>query len=345
MAGPVIDHLVRLDLLTPVLVAATGDDRWRTCEASLITGGKSNLTFELRSPAGELILRRPPTGDLLPTAHDMGREARVQRALAGSAVPVPSIVLCDDGRLLGVPMYVMAKVPGRVIQNQLPAGYADSEADRVAIADVLIDVLAELHAIDPTDVGLTDYGRPDGFVERQLRRWTKQWQSTMTEPVPAVDELLARLGRRIPRDQRRAIVHGDYRLDNCMLALDDPRRIVAVLDWELSTLGDPLTDVGMLLFYWVEADEPVPALTPAVTRQPGFPGRRHLVERYAERTGWDLRDLAFYEAFAHFKFAAVAQGIAARAASGSMAGQKFGDLSQEARRIAEAGLARLRRED
>src|SRR4051812_23825925 len=222
MTDPGIDHLIRLDVLTPVLVAATGDDRWRTCEASLITGGKSNLTFELRSPAGELILRRPPTGDLLPTAHDMGREARVQQALAGSSVPVPEIVLRDDGQLLGVPMYVMAKVHGRVIQNELPAGYADSAADRVALADTLVDVLTELHAIHPADVGLADYGRPDGLVERQLRRWTKQWQGAMTEPVPAVDELLARLARRLPREQRGTIVHGDYRLDNCMLALDDP---------------------------------------------------------------------------------------------------------------------------
>src|SRR4051812_34974746 len=194
MTDPGIDHLIRLDVLTPVLVAATGDDRWRTCEASLITGGKSNLTFELRSPAGELILRRPPSGDLLPTAHDMGREARVQRALAGSAVPVPSIVLRDDGELLGVPMYVMAKVAGRVIRDEVPPGYAESAADRMAMADVLVDVLAELHAIDPAEVGLADYGRPEGFVERQLRRWTTQWRRTMTEPVSAMDELLARLG-------------------------------------------------------------------------------------------------------------------------------------------------------
>jgi aminoglycoside phosphotransferase (APT) family kinase protein len=344
MAAQGIDHLARPDVLGPVLAAATGDDRWGDCRATLIAGGKSNLTFELSSAAGELVLRRPPSGDLLPSAHDMGREARVQEALAGSPVPVPTVVLDDDGELLGVPCYVMSKVAGWVIRDELPAGYADSHSDRVAVADVLVDVLADLHEIDPVAVGLGDYGRPDGFVERQLRRWTRQWQSTMTEPVPAVEELSARLGRRLPRRSRSSIVHGDYRLDNCLLGEDDPSRVAAVLDWELSTLGDPLTDLGMLLFYWVEPGEPRPVLTPALTQESGFPGRRHLAERYARRTGSELADLAFYEAFAHFKFAAIAQGIAARVAAGSMAGQDFGDLSGEVLRIAETGLARLREE-
>jgi aminoglycoside phosphotransferase (APT) family kinase protein len=344
MADQGIDLLARPNVLGPVLAATTEDDRWRDCRATLIAGGKSNLTFELSSAAGELILRRPPSGDLLPSAHDMAREARVQEALAGSPVPVPTVVLADDGELLGVPCYVMSKVAGRVIRDELPAGYADSDSDRVAVADVLVDVLADLHEIDPVAVGLGDYGRPDGFVERQLRRWTRQWQSTMTEPVPAVEELAARLGRRLPRRSRSSIVHGDYRLDNCLLGEDDPSRVAAVLDWELSTLGDPLTDLGMLLFYWAEPGEPVPVLTPALTQESGFPSRRHLLERYARRTGVDLGELAFYEAFAHFKFAAIAQGIAARVAAGSMAGQDFGDLSGEVLRIAETGLARLREE-
>jgi aminoglycoside phosphotransferase (APT) family kinase protein len=345
MAVPGVADLVRPDLVGPAIAASTGDDRWRACEARLIAGGKSNLTFELRSSAGELILRRPPSGELLPSAHDMGREARVQQALAGSRVPVPTVVLRDDGAVLGVPFYVMTKVPGHVIRDDLPAGYADAPADRVAIADALVDALTELHAIDHAEVGLADYGRPEGFLERQLRRWTKQWQSAMTEPVPAVDELARRLGRRLPRSRRGTIVHGDYRLDNCLLDTENPARVAAVLDWELSTLGDPLTDLGMLMFYWVEPGAPRPALTPAVTQAAGFPGRRHLAERYASRTGTDLDDLVFYEAFAHFKFAAIAQGIAARVAAGSMAGQDFGDLNGEVVRIAETGLTLLSPED
>ncbi|WP_116450857.1 phosphotransferase family protein [Blastococcus litoris] len=341
------DHaaLVRLDVVGPALAAATGDGRWTDVEAELIAGGKSNLTFAVRSPAGELVLRRPPSGDLLPSAHDMGRETRVQRALAATAVPVPSIVLHDEGDLLGVPFYVMTKVPGHVVRDELPAGYADTPEQKRAIADALVDVLVELHAVDPAAVGLAGYGRPDGFLERQLRRWTAQWESTATQPVAAVDALAARLSRRLPASAPRpAIVHGDYRLDNCLLDPHDPARIAAVLDWELSTVGDPLTDVGMLLFYWVEPGEPAPVLTPAVTRAPGFPARSHLAERYAARAGLDLGELVFYEAFAHFKFAAIAQGIAARVAAGAMAGQDFGDLDGEVRRIAEAGLARLEQE-
>jgi aminoglycoside phosphotransferase (APT) family kinase protein len=249
--GEVTDHadLVRLDVVGPAIASETGDPRWAACKATLIAGGKSNLTFVLRSPAGELVLRRPPSGDLLPSAHDMGRETRVQQALAGSAVPVPEIVLHDDGDLLGVPFYVMSKVPGHVVRDELPPGYADTAAQKRGIADALVDVLVELHSVDPASVGLSDYGRPEGFLERQVRRWTAQWERTATAPVPAVDELAARLARRLPSvPQRPAIVHGDYRLDNCLLDPHDPSRIAAVLDWELSTLGDPLTDVGMLLF-------------------------------------------------------------------------------------------------
>jgi aminoglycoside phosphotransferase (APT) family kinase protein len=159
--------------------------------------------------------------------------------------------------------------------------------------------------------------------------------------VRAVDELGGRLARLLPESQRASIVHGDYRLDNCLMALADPSRVTAVLDWELSTLGDPLTDLGLLLFYWREPGEDQPALTPAVTRNPGFPGRAHLAERYAWRTGAQLDGIAFYEAFAHFKFAVIAQGIAARVTAGSMAGQDFGSLDQEVLKIAEEGLSRL----
>lgn len=338
-----LHELARPDLLGPSIAVVTGDERWRQCEASLITGGKSNLTFELRSEAGELILRRPPSGSLLPSAHDMGREARVQRALQGTPVPVPRVVLHDGGHLLGVPCYVMTKVPGHVIRDELPAGYAAGMADRTALADALVDVLVDLHTIDPADVGLTAYGRPDGFLERQLRRWSRQWESTMTVTVPAMDELAAQLGRQLPAHHRRSIVHGDYRLDNCLMDTTDPARVAAVLDWELSTLGDPLTDLGMLLFYWVEQGAPRPVLTPSVTQLDGFPRRGHLAERYARGTGVALEELAFYEGLAHFKFAAIAQGIAARVAAGAMAGQDFGDLDDEVRRIAEMGLTCLRR--
>jgi aminoglycoside phosphotransferase (APT) family kinase protein len=314
-------------------------------DATLIAGGKSNLTFEVTSEAGVVILRRPPSGELLPSAHDMGREARIQLALAGTSVPVPKVVLQEaSGDVLSVPFYVMEKVPGHVIRAELPHGYAESPGEKLALANALVDVLADLHRVDPEAIGLGDYGRPYGYLERQIRRWNGQWERTKTREVKAVDELGGRLARLMPASQRESIVHGDYRLDNCLMALADPSRVTAVLDWELSTLGDPLTDLGLLLFYWREPGEDERVLTPAVTRNPGFPRRAHLAERYAQRTGASLDDIAFYEAFAHFKFAVIAQGIAARVAVDAMAGQDFGNLDDEVLKIAEEGLNRLEQE-
>ena len=339
-----IDDLVRPDRLGPMIAKATGDERWRSLVATLVSGGKSNLTFELTSEAGVLILRRPPSGALLPSAHDMRREVRVQRALAGTPVPVPRVVAEEPtGELLGVPFYVMEKVPGHCIRGTLPEGYAQTPEERTALADALTDVLAALHMLDPESIGLGDHGRPSGYLERQIRRWCDQWNRTKTRDVPAVDELAARLARRMPPERRPAIVHGDYRLDNCLMDRDDPSRVRAVLDWELSTLGDPLADLGMLLFYWREPGEEELALIPAVSHLPGFPPRSHLAERYAARTGVDLTEIAFYEAFACFKYAVIAQGIAVRVAAGAMAGQDFGDLGDEVVGIAEQGLHRLDR--
>jgi aminoglycoside phosphotransferase (APT) family kinase protein len=341
-----IVDLVRLDQLGPALAHATGDGRWCSSNATLIAGGKSNLTFEVTSEAGVVILRRPPSGELLPSAHDMGREARIQQALAGTSVPVPRVVLREaTGELLGVPFYVMEKVAGHVIRDQMPEGYAETPGEKLALANALIDALAELHEVEPKAIGLGDYGRPHGYLERQIRRWNGQWEKTKTHEVAAVDELGGRLARLLPEGQRESIVHGDFRLDNCLMALADPSRVAAVLDWELSTLGDPLTDLGLLLFYWREPGEDERVLTPTVTRNPGFPTRVHLAERYAQLTGSQLDHIAFYEAFAHFKFAVIAQGIASRVAVGAMAGQDFGNLDKEVLKIAEEGLIRLERKD
>src|ERR1700722_18035187 len=215
--------LTRTEALGPLLSRATGDDRWRRLEAELITGGKSNLTYLLRSPAGELILRRPPSGAVLATAHDMNREVRVQRALAQTAVPVPEVILYDDGDLLGVPCYVMTKVDGLVLRGSaLPAGFAATGAERTALGNALADGLADLHAIDPAAVGLADFGRPQGFVERQVRRWRTQWEASLDMPAPAVDELGSRLAANVPVSPAAAIAHGDYRIDNCIVDAGDP---------------------------------------------------------------------------------------------------------------------------
>jgi aminoglycoside phosphotransferase (APT) family kinase protein len=337
-----VDALVRPDLLGPALARATGDDAWLLTEARLITGGKSNLTFELSSTAGHLILRRPPTGTLLPRAHDMGREARIQRALQGTDVPVAEVVLEDAGDLLGVPFYVMERVEGHVIRERLPSDYASTTADRHAMAYGLIDVLAGLHAIDPLDTGLADYGRHSGYVERQLATWSRQWQASRTRSVPDIEALAARLRETMPVTSNLGIVHGDYRLDNCVMDTLRPGRMRAVLDWELSTLGDPLSDLGSMMLFWREPGETHTSLTPGVSDQRGFPSRAELAERYAALTGFDLAGLAFYEALAHFRFAVIVQGVAARAAAGAMGGQTFGDLHAEVAALAATGLRLLR---
>jgi len=334
------ENLTRLDLVGPALARALGDPGWERLEASLVSGGKSNLTFELTSDAGEAVLRRPPDGPLLPRAHDMAREARVQRALAGTAVPVAAILFEDPGDLIGVPFYVMEKVDGYVIRT-LPAGWAESPGDRQAIADVLVDTLADLHAIDPDEIGLSGFGRPAGLGERQVRRWSDQWERSKGHDVPAVDELGRLLRANPPKGPGGAIVHGDFRIDNCLMGKQMPPTVKAVLDWELATLGEPLADLGLFLFYWREPGDHKPAMTPAPTMLPGFPPRAYLAERYAERTGADLSGLSAWVALAHFKSAVIAQGIAARVQAGSMAGQEFGDIGGEVDRIAAEGLALL----
>lgn len=332
------DEIVRLDRLGPRLAEVTGQAAWRNASAELVSGGKSNLTYLLRSDAGELVLRRPPTGELLPSAHDMMREARVQSALAATDVPTAPIVLADGGDLIGIQCYVMEKVEGHIIREAMPPGYAEAPAEREAMGHVFADTLAALHAVDPEAVGLGDYGRPEGFMERQVRRWTGQWEKSKTHEVPEITELSRRLAAAVPAQQRSTIVHGDFRIDNVVYDAHEPGRINAVLDWELSTLGDPLTDVGLLMLFWRNTDEPDLPLIPGVTHLPGFPERDAMLERYAKASGADLSDMDFYQAFAHFKFAVIAQGVSARFAAGAMGDQQLGDLDDEIRALGARGL-------
>jgi aminoglycoside phosphotransferase (APT) family kinase protein len=330
----------------PLLADALHDPRWRACDVALISGGKSNLTYRVACDAGEVVLRRPPLGHVLPTAHDMVREHRVLHALDGTAVPVPRVLLLGgaDGPL-GVDFYVMERVVGHVCRNVLPPGYADGPEPRAAIGAALVDVLADLHAVDPAAVGLEGFGRPAGFVERQLRRWSQQWEASKSAELPALDALRDELVRTMPPQRADAIVHGDYRLDNTILHPTTPGHIVAVLDWEMSTLGDPLTDLGTLLAYWSEdADDAVIAaarVMAPVTAAEGFPTRAEVVSRYAARTGFDVSGVGWYQAFAYFKLAVVCQGIAARAAGGAMLGSGFDDAQRLVGPLVAAGRRRL----
>ncbi|MFF4829322.1 phosphotransferase family protein [Streptomyces sp. NPDC001312] len=292
----------------------------------LIEGGRSNLTYAVSDGASQWVVRRPPLGHVLATAHDMGREHRVISALHPTEVPVPrTVLLCEDEDVLGAPFYVMEFVEGtpyRTADQLAPLGV---ERTRNAALS-LVDTLVELHAVDPAEVGLEGFGRPEGFLDRQLRRWGKQLAASRNRELAGVDELHAALGRALPVSPAPAVVHGDYRLDNVLLGPDD--RITAVLDWEMSTLGDPLTDLGLLVMYSTPLgmpDSPVSTTAEA----PGHPSAAELVERYADRSGRDVSAVSWYTAFAWFKLAVILEGIHYRYTLGQTVGRGFdriGDL-------------------
>jgi aminoglycoside phosphotransferase (APT) family kinase protein len=329
-------------IVGPMLADVLHDPRWLSCDVALISGGKSNLTYRLACDAGEVILRRPPLGHILATAHDMGREYRVMSALAGTAVPVPRVFhLGTADSPLGSPFYVMERVLGHICRNALPTGYADAPEDRRRIGNALVDALANLHMVDPAAVGLAEFGRPAGFMERQLRRWSQQWEASKADDLPALDALRQDLEGALPDQRANAVVHGDYRLDNAILHPTQPGTIVALLDWEMSTLGDPLADLGAMVAYWSEAgDNEIlqrARIVAPVTAAEGFPTRAEIVERYVSRTGIDASDVDWYQSFAYFKLAVVCQGIAARAAGGAMVGSGFDQAQGLVAPLVEAG--------
>ncbi len=313
------------------LAAELGDARWRDATLSPIGAGRSNLTYRVESPAGAVVLRRPPVGEVTATAHDMGREQRVISALGPTPVPVPAVLAGSaGGPPVDAPCFVMELVDGVVPLGELPAGWAGTGAERSRIGQGMIDVLAALHRVDPDEVGLSDFGRPDGFMVRQVRRWGQQWDAARAHGGPGTDEhtvrelnrLAERLDGAVPAAQRSTIVHGDYRIDNCVFDRAEPGRILAVLDWEMSTLGDPMADLGLLLVYWHQAEEkPIWRAAQHLsspTRLPGFPLRADVAQAYALATGLDLEPLPWYAAFGAFKLAVVLAGVLARVRAGSV---------------------------
>jgi aminoglycoside phosphotransferase (APT) family kinase protein len=304
----------------------------------LIPGGRSNLTYRLTDGEHRWVLRRPPLGHVLATAHDMSREHRVISALGPTAVPVPRTeLLCEDTEVLGAPFYLMEEVPGAALRQRDQCRWLTPEKAGV-LSQRLVDVLADLHAVDPAEVGLTDFGRPDGFLKRQVARWGKQLDASRSRDVPGIDDLRDWLGNTVPETSRATIVHGDYRLDN-VLVTEDPLGISAVLDWEMATLGDPLTDLGLLYVYWHGIGETDDPITGTVLSLPGFWTREQLVERYAERTGADVGDLGWYVAFAYFKLAVILEGIHFRFTSGKTVGAGFDTIGQMVLPLVRQGLA------
>ncbi|HEY3260058.1 MAG TPA: phosphotransferase family protein [Pseudonocardiaceae bacterium] len=305
--------------------------------AELIPGGRSNLTYVVTDGAQTWVLRRPPLGHVLATAHDMGREFRVLSALAGSQVPVPvTIVLCVDETVLGSPFYLMKKVDGTVYRTaQDTAGFTTPRARELSRR--LVDVLAELHAVDIDAVGLADFGRPDGYLARQVRRWRGQLEKSRSREVPGIDELADRLAATVPTSRDATILHGDYRLDNVIVGPGDD--IVAVLDWEMSTLGDPLADLGLLLVYW-----DTPLSMQGVSTGHGFPSGAEVAQRYAAITGRDLAELDWYVALGLFKLAVVAEGIYFRHTQGKTVGEGFDRFGGMPAMLVEQGLKTVPKE-
>ncbi|MBV9660458.1 MAG: phosphotransferase family protein [Acidimicrobiales bacterium] len=290
---------------------------------TLIAGGRSNLTFRVDDAAGNrFVLRRPPTGHLLPTAHDMAREHRIISALGPAGVPAPpALGLCEDVAVNGAPFYVMGFVDGVIARDERDVDKYLDEPARGRASLALVDTLASIHLVDPDAVGLGDLGRKDAYVARQLKRWHANYhganQARGGAPLPAIDAIHSLLWAAIPEQGAAAVVHGDYRLDNCILA-PDGSRVDAVLDWELCTLGDPLADLAQLLVYWPEPGERS-ALGHAPTSRPGFARRVELVERYEKRIGRAAAHLDFYVAFAYWRLACILEGVYARYAGGAMA--------------------------
>jgi aminoglycoside phosphotransferase (APT) family kinase protein len=281
--------------------------------ATRIGEGRSNVTYLLQRGDVRLVLRRPPRPPLPPSAHDVVREARVQQALERAGARVPHVVdVCEDESVLGVAFYLTEYLEGSIVGEELPAAL-DPPAERRQIGLELLDALAEIHAIDWEAAGLAGFGRPTGYLERQLRRWSALWEENATRALPAVAKLGAWLEANRPESGPATVVHGDYRLGNVMLSTDAPARVIAVLDWELSTIGDPLADLGYLVATYSDAGSPRTALELSpVTAAEGFPSRKELAERYAERRGASLQELPWYEALALWKAAVFCEAIYGR---------------------------------
>lgn len=307
--------------------------------ARLIEGGRSNLTYAVTDGATRWVVRRPPLGHVLATAHDMKREHRVISALhRGTEVPVPApVLLCEDVDVLGAPFYVMDFVDGtpfRTAEELAPLG---AERTRAAVLG-LVDTLVDLHSVDPEAIGLGDFGRPDGFLDRQLRRWGKQLDASRNRDLAGIDELHAALGRRLPASPGPTVVHGDYRLDNVLIGEDD--RIKAILDWEMSTLGDPLTDLGLLVMYSTKLQLPDSPIS-TTAGAPGHPEAAELIERYAARSGRDVSAVSWYTAFAWFKLAVILEGIHYRYTLGQTVGAGFDRIGELVPVFIEHGLTTL----
>ena len=325
---PLVDEAALGDYLEGVLPGSGA------LEVERHRAGHSNETFLVRRAGRTWVLRRPPLGAFLPSAHDVGREHRVLSALGGTSVRVPkTLVMCEDESVIGAPFYVMEHIDGVVIRSELPVALGDEEA-RARIGDELVDALVELHAVDPAACGLDTFGKREGYLERQLRRWSGQLELTLpyTRPLPDLTRVGEWLADNRPDSPPSTVVHGDYKLDNVMYAPDAPSRLVAILDWEMSTLGDPLADLGWMISFWREPgdvdEEELFADLGTVTAAPGFRSRAELVDRYASKTRLDTSGLDWYLVLAVWKLAILLEGSYARHLAGMTDDPFFARMEQ-----------------
>jgi aminoglycoside phosphotransferase (APT) family kinase protein len=310
-------------------------------EAEPVGEGHSNVTYVVRRGTEAWVLRRPPRPPLPPSAHDVLREAQLLRALEGSAARTPRVLAsCDDEAVIGAPFYVMERLEGDVMTSSVPEPL-DDEAGRRGIGEELVDALVEVHAVDWRACGLEGYGKPTGYLDRQLRRFSGLWEHNRTRELAVLDRLTAWLGEHKPESGEATIVHGDYRLGNTMFAPGAPPRLIAIFDWELATIGDPLADVGYLLATWAQpgdAENPISALG-GITRRPGFPTREELIARYEERSGRSMGDVRWYMTLALWKSAVFLEGSYKRRLAGTTDDPFFDLLEQGVPDIAERAWA------
>ena len=302
-------------------------------------GGHANLTYLVRFGSTEYVLRRPPLGPIAPTSHDMAREHRVLARL-GQAFPLAptSYVLCKDSSVLGADFHVMERRRGFVIRADLPPMLKGKSDSVRRLSEMIIDTLADLHTVDTQQVGLSDLGRPEGFVGRQLRGWSARWQAAIDRELSSVTQLIGWLNDAVPVTRTSTLLHNDYKLDNVLIDSSDPTCATAVLDWDMCTRGDPLMDVGYLLNFWVESGDDPTWRDAMPSYEMGFLSRRDLVERYAQRTGFDVTDVQWYYAFGVFKLIVILQQIYIRFLRGQTKDQRFVTLGRRVEGLAKKGL-------
>lgn len=330
---------VDLDALSRWLDTEHPGLRHGELSGEVIAGGKSNLTYRITDGTDTWALRRPPLAHVLPTAHDMVREYRVINGLTGSSVPVAdAVALCRDEAVLGAPFYLMAYVDGVVLDKRELLDRLQRD-DATRACEMLVDTLLLLHEVDPDAVGLADFGRPDGFLQRQVRRWHQQWQASETRPLPALAQTIDRLTETLPEQSAPGIVHGDYRLTNVMFT-GDLDHIAAVVDWEMATLGDPLADVGLLSVYTDLAQQGDGSM-PQMIAADGFLTGRDMVTRYAARSSRSLDRVDWYVGFAYFKLAVISEGIHHRYLAGKTVGEGFERFGEAVPTLLQAALSTL----